>query len=59
MIFKGVAGKILLILLVIDLIILLIQYFEETGIVRKVLMIIDLVVTGAVSLFLTEQWRNM
>lgn len=51
MIFKGVAGKILLILLVIDLIILLIQYFEETGIVRKVLMIIDLVVTGAVSLF--------
>lgn len=51
MIFKGVSVKILLTLLVIDLIILLIQYFEETGIVRKVLMIIDLVATGAVSLF--------
>lgn len=55
MIFKGVAGKILLTLLVIDLIILLIQYFEETGIVRKVLMIIDLVATGAVSLFFNRK----
>lgn len=46
MIIGGVAGKILIALLLVEFILLMFTYFKNTGIAKKIIMIIDLGVTG-------------